>query len=457
MKARRIAIVDDEQLVCKRLESTLAKEGYTVETFLTAKSFCQRFSHIDFDIVLLDLRLPDGDGMSILRHIKKQKPHTEVIIITGYGSISNAVQAIKDGAFHYVTKPIRLPEIRHLIRKALERISVQEENIRLKREVTESAFFDGIIGTSKPMQEVFSIIKKVAPLDCNVLIQGASGTGKALVARAIHKLSPRREKPFVCFNCGGFTEELISSELFGYEKGAFTGAIERKIGLLETADGGTVFLDEIAEMPPSMQVKLLHVLQDKQILRVGGTTPINLDIRIIAATNRDLKKEVEAGHFREDLYYRLNVVSISLPTLADRKVDIPLLVRYMIEKYAKVFGKKIRGVSPDAMNLLLGYDYPGNIRELENIIARAVALADSDLITIDDLPPDLSGLELQPLDTQEMITLDEMEKRYIEKVLKKTNYNKSLASKILGLPRTTLWRKIKKYRISIEIGKSSPQ
>ncbi|SFM68857.1 sigma-54-dependent transcriptional regulator [Thermodesulforhabdus norvegica] len=449
MIVRRIAIVDDEQLVCKRLESALSREGHEVETFLSAKSFCQRLSHVDFDVVLLDLRLPDGDGMSILRHIKRQKPHTEVIIITGYGSINNAVEAIKEGAFHYVTKPIRLPEIRHLVRRALERISVQEENIRLKREITTSSSFDGIIGTSRPMQEVFSVIKKVAPLDCNVLIQGASGTGKALVARAIHRLSQRSEKPFVCFNCGGFTEELISSELFGYEKGAFTGAIERKIGLLETADGGTVFLDEIAEMPPSMQVKLLHVLQDKQILRVGGTTPIKLDIRIIAATNKDLKQEVESGRFREDLYYRLNVVSISLPPLSERKEDIPVLVRYMIEKYAKAFGKRVRGVAPEAMSLLLSYDYPGNVRELENIIERAVALADSELITLDDLPPDLSHLELQPLDLRDMITLEEMEKRYIEKVLKKTNYNKSLASRILGLPRTTLWRKIKKYRISL--------
>ncbi len=448
MVVRRIAIVDDEQLVCKRLESFFTKEGYIVETFNTATAFWNRFSSMDFHLVLLDLRLPDGDGINILKKIKKNRPETEVIIITGYGSIDNAVEATKAGAFHYVTKPVRIRELKNLVKRAIEKISVEEENIRLKQVIANSNFLHDIIGNSHQMQRVFSVIQKVAPLDCNVLIQGASGTGKALVARAIHRLSRRSDGPFVSFNCGGFTEELISSELFGYEKGAFTGAVERKIGLLESASGGTVFLDEIGEMPSSMQIKLLHVIQEKRILRVGGTNPIDLDIRIVAATNKDLKKEVEEGRFREDLFYRLNVICIELPTLAERPDDIPLLVNHMIKKFSQTFGKKIIGVEEEAMETLIRYDYPGNVRELENIIERAVALADSEYITMKDLPPDLCQLDVQTVDGSDMVTMEELERRYIQKVLRKTNFNRTLASQILGIPRTTLWRKMKKYKIS---------
>ncbi len=447
MTERRIAIVDDEQLVCKRLKGIFSKDGHHVETFNDASSFLKRFDTVDFHLVLLDLRLPDGDGINILKKIKKIKPRTEVIIITGYGSIENAVEATKAGAFHYVTKPIRVREIRNLVKRALEKIAIEEENIELKQTLSGNIFLDDIVGNSPLMQKVFSVIHKVAPLDCNILIQGASGTGKALVARAIHRLSRRKDGPFVSFNCGGFTEELISSELFGYEKGAFTGAVERKIGLLESASGGTVFLDEIGEMPSSMQIKLLHVIQEKRILRVGGTQPIDLDIRIVAATNKDLKREVEEGRFREDLFYRLNVICIELPTLAERKEDIPLLVNHMIKRFSRAFGKKISGVDKAAMDVLMRYDYPGNVRELENIIERAVALADSEYITLDDLPPDLCQLEVQTVDGSEMITMEELEKRYIQKVLRRTNYNKTLTSQILGIPRTTLWRKMKKYGI----------
>jgi len=447
VRDRLIAVVDDEELTCRRLKQSLEKMGHRVETFLNASSFWSRLESLSFDLVFLDLRLPDGDGLQILKQLKSNYPETEVIIITGYGSINSAIEATRAGAFHYVTKPLRLTEIKNLARKALEKIAVEEENRRLKKELSVSGFFDGVIGNSPVMQEVFAVVRKVAPLNCNVLIEGASGTGKALIARAIHRMSPRKDAPFVSFNCGGFTEELISSELFGYEKGAFTGAVERKIGLLETAAGGTVFLDEIGEMPPSMQVKLLHVIQDKQIFRVGGTAPVSLDIRIIAATNKDLKREVDAGRFREDLYYRLNVISVRLPTLVERKEDIPLLVKYMVHKYSRAFGKSVSGIEPEAMEILMHYDYPGNVRELENIIERAVALAETDKITVRDLPPDLSHLEFQMLDGDDMVTLQEMEKRYIERVLKKTNFNKTVASQILGIPRTTLWRKLRKYGI----------
>jgi transcriptional regulator with PAS, ATPase and Fis domain len=295
------------------------------------------------------------------------------------------------------------------------------------------------------MQEIFAMIKKVAIVNCNVLLQGESGTGKELVARSIHRLSPRKNRPFISFNCGGFTEELICNELFGHEKGAFTGASVTKIGLIESADGGTLFLDEIGEMPPSMQVRLLHVIQEKQILRVGGNKPVNLDIRLIAASNKDIKKATAEGSFREDLFYRLNVVTLRLPRLCERKDDISMLISCFIEKYSRPFEKKIRGISPHALEILMHYNFPGNVRELENIIQRSVALAESDVIRISDLPPDLQKLEFNTLEGEGLLALEEMEKLHIAKVLYKTNYNKNLSCKILNLPRTTLWRKMKKY------------
>jgi len=300
------------------------------------------------------------------------------------------------------------------------------------------------------MQEIFALIKKIAIVNCNVLLQGESGTGKELAPRSIHLLSPRKERPFVSFNCGGFTEELICKELFGHEKGACTDATATKIGLLESADGGTVFLDEIGEMPLSMQVRLLRVIQEKKILRVGGTKPIDLDIRIIAATNKDLKKAIEEGSFRKDLFYRLNVVSLCLPRLAERKDDIPLLISHFIEKYSRTFGKKTKRVSPQVLDILMEYDFPGNVRELENIIQRAVALEEGVVISAKNLPSDLQRLEFRTLEGDGLRTLEEVEKEHILRVLKKTRYNKSLSCKILNLPRTTLWRKMKKYDLPSE-------
>jgi transcriptional regulator with PAS, ATPase and Fis domain len=295
------------------------------------------------------------------------------------------------------------------------------------------------------MQEIIAMVKKVAIVDCNVLLQGESGTGKELVARSIHRLSPRRNRPFVSFNSGGFTEELICNELFGHEKGAFTGATATKIGLLESGSGGTVFLDEIGEMPLSMQVRLLRVLQEKQILRVGGTKPIPLDIRIVAASNKDIKTACTEGSFREDLYYRLNVVSLQLPCLAQRKEDIPLLITSFITKYNGLFGKAIKKVSPQVMDILMRYNFPGNVRELENIIQRAVALAEGEDIRVTDLPEDLENLEFDTIEGEGLMTIEEMEKLHIMRVLDRTHDNKALTSKILNLPRTTLWRKMKKY------------
>jgi len=398
-----------------------------------------------FGIVFTDLMLPDANGMMLVAKIKKINEYTEVSIITGYSSIDSAIEAIKKGAYHYAPKPLKLSEIRLLAKSAFEKIHIRLENKRLREALKLEGKFKSIVGSSPAIHEVFSMIQKVAPLNCNVLLQGASGTGKELAAREIHQMSPRKKHPFVSFNCGGFTDELINSELFGYEKGAFTGATATRVGLLESASGGTVFLDEIGEMPLAMQVKILHVIQEKRIIRVGGVRPIDLDIRIIAASNKDLKREIGLGNFREDLFFRLNVVTIHLPQLDERRDDIPLLVKCFIEKYSLAFHKPVTCIQPNALDILLNYTFPGNVRELENIIERAVALTDDDQIRIRDLPGDLQQLEFNSIESGKLMSLDELEKSFIGKVLERSDYNKGLTSKILNIPRTTLWRKMKKY------------
>ncbi len=444
---KRIAVIDDD-IICRRLSQALTRDGFEVETFTLGSPFMERMKISPFGIVFTDLMLPDSNGMVILSEIKKISEYTEVIVITGYGSIDSAIEAIKKGAYHYAPKPFKLNEIRLLAKGAQEKLQMRLENKKLREALKKEGKFKSIVGSSPAIHEVFSMTRKIAPLNCNVLIQGASGTGKELAAREIHQMSPRKDYPFVSFNCGGFTNELIDSELFGYEKGAFTGAAATRIGLLESASGGTVFLDEIGEMPLSMQVKILHVIQEKTILRVGGIRPIVLDIRIIAATNKDLKQEVGLGNFREDLFFRLNVVTINLPRLAERRDDIPLLVKYFIEKYSLAFHKPVKGILPQALDILQNYTFPGNVRELENIIERAVALSDDDRIKMNDLPSDLQQLEFDSIKSEKLMSLKDQEKIFIHKVLEMSNYNTGLTSKILKIPRTTLWRKMKKYNIS---------
>lgn len=442
---RRLAIVDDEITVCRRLSQALTKDGFEVEAFTSGEPFLKRMEASPFGIVFADLMLPDTNGMVLLSKIKKINEFTEVIIITGYSSIDGAIEAIKEGAFHYAPKPLKLSEIRLLAKSASEKLHIRLENIRLREALKSEGKFKSIVGSSPAIQKVFSTVQKVAPLNCNVLLQGASGTGKELAAREIHNMSPRRDHPFVSFNCGGFTDELINSELFGYEKGAFTGATATRIGLLESASGGTVFLDEIGEMPVTMQVKILHVIQEKRIIRVGGVRPIDLDIRIIAASNKDLKREVGSGNFREDLFFRLNVVTIHLPQLSERRDDIPLLVRHFMEKYSLAFHKPVSDISPQTLEILMNYTFPGNVRELENIVERAVALADDDQIRPRDLPGDLQQLEFDSIESGKLMSLDELEKSFIGRVLERSDYNKGITAKILNIPRTTLWRKMKKY------------
>lgn len=445
MEQFKIAFIDDEPIVGREVKRGLSKEPYEIETFLDGESVLQRLKQVSFDLYLCDLRLPGMSGLDLLKIVRKHSPWTEVILITGHSSVNSAIEAIQAGAFHYVIKPIKLAELKLLIRRALDKVMLVKEKEALK----EALFFQSrpatMIGNSRAMLEVYRLIDKVASLDCNVLVCGESGTGKEMVARALHRRGSRKEQPFISFNCGGFTEELITNELFGHEKGAFTGATETKVGLLEAANHGTIFLDEISEMPLSMQVKLLRFVQERSFLRVGGIKPIAVDVRLIAASNRELKGLIKAGDFREDLYYRLNVVNIPLPPLRARSDDIPLLVRYFVEKYGNAFGKAVKGVCPEVMEILANYPFPGNVRELENIIERAVALTDEPKLTIRDLPPDLRELSISNLDTQDCLTLEEKEKQYIKEILIKTNYNKSRAAEILGLPRTTLWRKMRRF------------
>ena len=443
-----IAVIDDEATARKMVGRILTKAGYSVETFAAGHPFLQKMEQSPFDIVFLDLKLPDMGGLEILSHIKAMHRETEVIIVTGYGSIGNAVEATKSGAYHYLTKPCRSHDLCLMAERASEKISLHRENTRLRSKAADDSLVPGFIGRSKAMQAIFETIVKVAQVNCNVLLEAETGTGKQLTARAIHDLGPRNNAPFVYFNCGGFTEELICSELFGHEKGAFTGANACKVGLFESAAGGTVLLDEIGEMPLSMQVKLLHVLQERQVLRVGGTSPIDLNVRIIAATNRDLKLLISQGTFREDLYYRLNVVTIRLPGLSERREDIPLLIHHFIAKSNKAFSRSIKGISPQALDLLMHYNFPGNVRELENIIQHAAALTEGTKLTPEDLPSRLRQLHLHDNFTDELLPLYEIEKRYISRVLSKTGHNIKAAGKILDMPRTTLWRRIKKYGLS---------
>ena len=426
MEHFRIAIVDDEPIIGREIKRALSKEPqYEVETFLDGEAALQSLEQAGFDLILCDLRLPSMSGLDVLHEARKRFPHCEVILITGHSSVDSAIEAIRSGAFHYVSKPIKIADLRLLVKRALEKATSVRETEALKEALFCQNRPAEIIGNSKAMLNVFRLIEKVAPLGSNVLIQGESGTGKEMIARALHQRSGRRQQPYVSFNCGGFTEELITNELFGHEKGAFTGATETKIGLLEAAHRGTIFLDEIGEMPLTMQVKLLRFVEERTLLRVGGVKPLPVDVRLVAASNQDLKELVKAHAFREDLYYRLNVVMIPLPPLRARPDDIPLLIRRFLEKYSRAFGKEVNGVSSDVLDILSRYPFPGNVRELENIIERAVALSDEPEISARDLPSDLRELSMRSIEGAPRLTLEEMERKYIQEVLIKTNYRKA--------------------------------
>lgn len=439
-----ILLLEDEKLMRVTLEDALRAEGYDVVSFETGTEAMDFLMSSPVDVIVTDVRLPDIDGLSILKKISNTNDAL-VIVMTAFGTIKDAVEAMKLGAFDYITKPFSLDEFLLLIERAMDVKRLKEENIRLKKDLSRYYHFPNIIAESDEMKKVCSVVERVADSDSTVLLLGESGTGKELIATTIHYQSKRRDKPLIKVNCAALPEGLIESELFGHEKGAFTGAIKRKLGRFELANGGTIFLDEIGDIPLSAQSKILRVIQERQFERVGGTETINVDVRIIAATNKNLEEEVKRGNFREDLYWRLNVIPISLPPLRNRKEDIPYLIDFFLDKYRNKLSRKI-SFSKEAIDVLLAYDYPGNIRELENIVERCVTLSTSDIIKKDDLP----SFIIKKQDNKHLFLSDvaaEAEKEHIIRILKATKGNKTRAAEMLGISRKTLWEKMKAYGI----------
>ncbi len=450
-------VIDDEPLMRITIQDALEAEGYEVSIAETGQKGLSLFRKNTADILITDLKLPDMDGLHLLKEVKRMNPETQVIMITAYGSIDSAVTAMKEGASDYLTKPFSMDELLLILKRLLRIKQLEVENIRLKEKVEERFGLEGLIGKSPQMQKIYDLIETVSQTDTTVLIQGESGTGKEMVANAIHIKSLRKNGPFIKVNCSALPETLLESELFGHEKGAFTGAMRQRKGRFELAHEGTLFLDEIGEVSPVVQVKLLRVLQERQFERVGGSETISVDVRLICATQKDLKEEIKKGTFREDLYYRLNVVPIFIPPLRERREDILLLAEHFMNKYSKKMGKEIYGISEEAKNLLLKYPFPGNIRELENMIERAIALMKGKHIQPEDLPEELWGQRVliqelckkiqDPKPLSQAVNL--FEKEYIQKVLERTKGKKGQAAEILGISRKTLWEKIKDLEIEI--------
>lgn len=440
-----ILLIEDEKIMRITLEDTLKTAGYEVVSFETGREALNALRDNRFSVVVTDVRLPDIDGINILREITRTGD-TQVIVMTAFGTIKDAVEAMKLGAFDYITKPFSLDEFLLIIERALEVKMLRDENIRLKKDLSRCYSFPNIIGESPEMKKIFSLIEKVSQSDSTVLLLGESGTGKELIASTIHYQSQRKDKPLIKVNCAALPEGLIESELFGHEKGAFTGAIKRKPGRFELANRGTIFLDEIGDIPLSTQSKILRVIQERQIERLGSTETITVDVRIIAATNKNLEEEVKKGNFREDLYYRLNVIPITLPPLRNRREDIPYLIEFFLRKSTQKLSRNIR-FSAEAINALLRYDYPGNVRELENIVERCVTLAPNDIIQKDDLP----SFIFEKSDSKRYFSLSdaaaEAEKEHIIRILRITKGNRTRAAEMLGISRKTLWEKMKEYGI----------
>lgn len=443
-----ILLVDDEVINLENVGLFLDRNGFAVTTAENGEEAIELLHRFHFDLVITDLKMKEVSGIEVMEMAKKLHPEIEVIIITGYATIDSAVTAMSQGAFYYLSKPIKLKELHALVLKATEKTQLRLEISRLKQRINAQKGTTQFIGHSPNILKLKDSIAHFSQLECNILITGETGTGKELVAKIIYELSPRANKRFLPINCGAMTETLMLNELFGHEKDAYTDAGPMRHGLLESASGGVVLLDEIGEMPLTMQVKLLRVLQEKKIIRVGGTAEIPIDVRILAATNRDLKEEIKKGRFRQDLYYRLNVVHLHIPPLRERKDDIPFLVNYFLAKFAPVAGT-VKGISPEALHRLQDHDFPGNARELENTIERSLALCEGSEIKVHHLPPDLSHhLSIPQQSTyapEPKKSLEENEREYILSVLKSVDGNKTQAAKIIGIDRVSLWRKLKKY------------
>jgi DNA-binding NtrC family response regulator len=441
-----VVIIDDEPMTLKRLRRLLEKEGYRISAFSSPQRALKRLEHSACDLVISDIQMPGMNGLDLMAKVRGRSPEVEFILITGFASFDGAVEATKEGAFHYLAKPFTPDQLRERVTQALSHVRTKAA-ARSAVTATASPLLPVIIGKSRQIRQVDAQVRQVAPSDINVLITGESGTGKELVARSVHALSRRARGPFVAFNCGALTETLIDNELFGHEKGAYTGAEDSAPGLIEMADGGTLFLDEIGEIPHAMQVKLLRVLQEKELIRVGGRTPIPLDVRFVSATSKDLKSSVEDGTIRSDFFFRINVFTIQIPALNERREDIPLLAYHILNGIRQRGGRKVTAISQKAMALLTNYGFPGNVRELENLLERAAAVARDKTIRVSDLPPDLAELELQEYKRPEgyPMTLEELEQDYIAHVLRLTDGARTRTAEILGIDRASLWRKIKKY------------
>jgi DNA-binding NtrC family response regulator len=436
-----LLVVDDDQVARELLAETLAREGYRVRVAGGGEEALRLAGTEPFDMALVDLRMPDLDGLAVLKQLAMIQPDLPVVILTAFATIETAIEAVNAGAFDYLSKPFRMEEIKIVVRRTLDARRLARENLQFRQELRARYGFEGLVGQSHQMVEIYKLIARMAALDTTVLIEGETGTGKELVARAIHGASARAARPFVVVDCAALPETLFESELFGHERGAFTGAFAARRGLLETSTGGTCFLDEIGELTAPLQAKLLRTLQERSIRRVGGNEPIPVDVRVIAATNRDLRRLVAEGGFRDDLYYRLNVVTITVPPLRERPSDIPLLAQHFLELFARRSGRPVRRLAPEAVALLAGYRWPGNVRELEHVIERATALSVSETLLPDDFPPHLrEERDRAPRLPADGMTLEDVKRWYVNKVLEESGGNKLRAAELLGIDRRTLYR-----------------
>ncbi len=458
MDGMKVMVVDDESTSRDLLSTVLGREGYQVSTAQDGEEAMGLLENESFDLVITDLKMPRADGLQVLKKAKQVDPNTACIVVTGFATIETAVVAMKEGAYDYISKPFQVDEIKIIAQRALEYHRMQGENVHLRKQIRTKYRFDNIVGDSEQMHDLFRMVEKVADSDSTILLQGESGTGKELIAKAIHYNSHRNNKLLIPVNCGAIPEDLLESELFGHVKGAFTGAIYTRQGRFQMASGGTIFLDEIGDMSPKLQVKVLRVLQEHEFEPVGGTETIKVDVRVITATNQNLEEAVKAKTFREDLFYRLNVIPLTIPPLRDRKADVPLLVNHFLERFNREKNRKIRELDKDSMELLLNYAWPGNVRELENLIERLVILNDKDVINTVDLPDKFlqkpvkkevsAEFEIPGEGISFKKVVNDFENRLILQALNKTGWNKNMAAKLLKLNRTTLVEKIKKKRLN---------
>lgn len=447
----QILVVDDDLIAAELLAEVLAKEGYRVEVTTSGSEAIRIAEKGPLDLVITDIKMPEIGGLQVVSALRKRRPDITLIVITAFGSFQTAVEAIQNGAYDYISKPFKIEEMKVIVRRALEQRRLLRDNQFHLEETGAAAPFENLIGNSPKMLEIYKLVARVANSDVSILIQGESGTGKELVARAIHDHSLRASKPYVAVNCGALAESLLESELFGHTKGAFTGAITQKKGLFEEANEGTCFLDEIGEISPALQTKLLRVLQEREVRPVGSSENIPINIRIVAATNKDLKLLVRSGQFREDLFYRLHVVTVTLPPLREHIEDIPLLADYFLQKHIQRAQKNVQGISKETMKALAAYDWPGNIRQLENVIERAIALTTNKILLPSDIPDDLFQQEALPEIPVSPMTLEEVKWRYIRQVLDESGGNQNKTAEILGIDRKTLYRLLKRYKHRTDI------